>query len=82
MVTTKVGYHKLPLNVPFVLTNGILIHSKECVFKWKYIMKHRITDESVIYDQHHSCAAIIEMIEKVGMMCTINNLGMFYPKFV
>ncbi|KAA0035442.1 putative mitochondrial protein [Cucumis melo var. makuwa] len=46
-----------------------------------YIMKHRITDESVIYDQHHSCAAIIEMIEKVGMMCTINNLGSKVPNW-
>ena len=37
-------------------------------------MKCRIADESFVSDQLHSCAAIIDLIAKAGMMCTVNNL--------
>lgn len=82
MVTTKAGHRKLPSNVLFVPIDTIPFHSKECMFKWKYVMKRQIADEFVISDQHRSCADIIEMVEKARMMCTINNLGVFYPKLV
>ncbi|KAA0063932.1 cell wall protein RBR3-like [Cucumis melo var. makuwa] len=42
----------------------------------------RIADESFVSDQLHSCAAIIDLIAKAGVMCTVNNLGIFYLKLV
>lgn len=45
-------------------------------------MQHRLANESIIFDQHHSCASVIDLISKVGMMCTVTNLAKFYLKLV
>ena len=45
-------------------------------------MKRRIADELIVSDQLHSCAIVIDFIAKAGIMCAVNNLGIFYPKLV
>ncbi|KAA0066564.1 putative mitochondrial protein [Cucumis melo var. makuwa] len=52
------------------------------LFKWKYVIRRRITDESVVSDQHRSYTTMIDLIDKAGMMCTMTNFGIFYPKLV
>ncbi|TYK18909.1 flocculation protein FLO11-like [Cucumis melo var. makuwa] len=78
VISTKVDRRKMPS----ICIDEISFHSEECVFHWKYVMKQRITDKSIVSDQLHSCVAVIELIANVGMMCTVNNIGIFYPKLV
>ncbi|KAA0067165.1 gag-pol polyprotein [Cucumis melo var. makuwa] len=73
VISPKARRQKLPPNVPSVPIDEISFHSKECVFQWKYVMKHQITDESIVFYQLHSCAVVIDLIAKAGMMCTVNN---------
>uniref|UniRef100_A0A9I9E165 Putative plant transposon protein domain-containing protein n=1 Tax=Cucumis melo TaxID=3656 RepID=A0A9I9E165_CUCME len=82
VITTKVGHRKLPPNVLFIPIDDISFHSEKCVFKWKYVVRRRIADESVIFNQYYSYAAVFDLIDKAGMICTVTNLGIFYPKLV
>lgn len=45
-------------------------------------MKLRIANESIVSDQLHSCATVIDLIAKAGLMCTVTNPGIFYSKLV
>ncbi|KAA0065460.1 putative mitochondrial protein [Cucumis melo var. makuwa] len=37
----------------------------------------RIANESIVFDQLHSCATVIDLIAKAGLMCTVTNPGIF-----
>ncbi|KAA0047418.1 flocculation protein FLO11-like [Cucumis melo var. makuwa] len=82
VISTKAGRRKLHLNVPSMPIDRISFHSKKCVFWWKYVMKLWIADEPIVYDQLHSYATVIDLIAKARLMCTVNNLGIFYLKLV
>ncbi|KAA0046945.1 uncharacterized protein E5676_scaffold298G00150 [Cucumis melo var. makuwa] len=71
VVTIKASHHKLPPNVPSVPIDGISFHSKECFFKWKYVIQHRLAGESMIFGQHRSFAVVIDLISKEGMTRTV-----------
>lgn len=45
-------------------------------------MKRRIADEPIVLNQLPSHVAVIELIDMARMMCTMNNLGIFYSKLV
>lgn len=77
-VTTKVSRKKIPLNVPSVSP----FHYEERAHKWKYVFKHRITDESNISNQYQSCSTIIELIRNVGLIRTIFEVGPLYPRLI
>lgn len=65
-----------------ITIDGISFHFKECFFKWKYVVHCCLVDESVISDQHRLCFAVIVLITKAGLLSTVTNLGLFYPKLV
>ncbi|KAA0040415.1 uncharacterized protein E6C27_scaffold35G00350 [Cucumis melo var. makuwa] len=69
-------------NVIGDISSGINMRKKNRLDYAKMIVDHRLANESIIFDQHHSCASVIDLISKVGMMCTVTNLAKFYLKLV
>ena len=75
-------FGKVPLNVPTVPIDGISFHPEDCVHKWKIVVKQRIADEVVIFDQHCSYKAIFDLITAASLLPTITDVDPFYLKFI
>lgn len=51
-MSTKAGRRKIPLNVSSMLIDGVSFHFEEGAYKWKYVVKRRIADESNISNKY------------------------------
>ena len=47
--------------------------------RWKYVVQRGIVDEVNVFDKHHSCLSVMDLIVKAGLSKTISNVGPFYP---
>uniref|UniRef100_A0A9I9EDY8 Putative plant transposon protein domain-containing protein n=1 Tax=Cucumis melo TaxID=3656 RepID=A0A9I9EDY8_CUCME len=82
VISTKVGRRKIPLNVPHMPIDGVSFHSEEGAHRWKYVVRCRIADEANIFDQYRSCPIILDLIRNAGLLCTVSEVGPFYPRLI
>ena len=45
-------------------------------------MQWHIADEVNVFDNHHSCLSVMDLIIKVGLSKTISNVGLFYHQLI
>ncbi|KAA0048720.1 flocculation protein FLO11-like [Cucumis melo var. makuwa] len=55
---------------------------RERAHKWKYVVKRRIADEANIADWYNSCPAILELIRNDGLIRTVSEVDLFYPRLM
>ncbi|KAA0041517.1 flocculation protein FLO11-like [Cucumis melo var. makuwa] len=82
VVSTKAGRRKVPPNVSSIPIDGVSFHSEEGAHKWKYVVKRQIADEANIVDRYNFCPAILELRRNAGLIRTVSEVGLFYPRLM
>uniref|UniRef100_A0A9I9CGF6 Flocculation protein FLO11-like n=1 Tax=Cucumis melo TaxID=3656 RepID=A0A9I9CGF6_CUCME len=82
VVSTKAGCRKIPPNVPFMPIDGVSFHFKKGAYKWKYVVRRCIVDESNIFNQYQSYLVILDLICNARLIRTVSKVGPFYPRLI
>jgi hypothetical protein len=78
----RIGGRKVPANVPLAPMDNVSFHLEVNAQKWRFVYHRRIAHERELSQEALNCQAIIELIEVVELMKTIQNLGNCYEKLV
>lgn len=81
-MSTKAGCRKIPPNVPFMPIDGVSFHFKKGAYKWKYVVRRCIVDESNIFNQYQSYLVILDLICNARLIRTVSKVGPFYPRLI
>ncbi|CAJ2638250.1 unnamed protein product [Trifolium pratense] len=67
-------------NVPSVPIDNVSFHCVENVDRWKFVVKRRMAIERNLTEEFLKCQDIVNLIETVGLMKTVSELGKCYDK--
>ncbi|GAA0152241.1 hypothetical protein LIER_10769 [Lithospermum erythrorhizon] len=79
---TRIGNRRIPRNVAAVPTTNVSLNSKEEQAKWKFVVNRCIVAEKLLTKVTQKNPNIMSILEKVGVMPTVEAAGPYYPKLV
>ncbi|MCH88394.1 envelope-like protein, partial [Trifolium medium] len=73
---------KVPLNVPPAPLDNVSFHFEDGSTKWRYVFYRRLSLEKNLSPELLQCQELVSLIEAIGLIKTVKDLGNCYEKLV